>query len=280
MDIDKATTFMTTHARVLDRRRFALLLGEGDRADVLTALEAYRNPDGGYGWGMEPDLRSPTSQPVAAMHALEVLGEIGAEVPEELLVWLDKHTLPDGGLPMALPMDDPAGSAPFWASAAPDSTLMMTSQVAATALRAGVAPSHPWLATAIDYTLQAIRAITDPHAYELLFSVHFLSALGDRDELARLRPFVPADGLVPVAGGLPDEVKRPLDFAPMPDTPARVLFDPDVIAADLARLDSEQRDDGGWTVNFTNYSPAAELDWRGYVTVGAVTILRANGHPS
>ena len=38
-----------------------------------------------------------------------------------------------------------------------------------------------------------------------------------------------------------------------------------------------QQDDGGWVVDFTAYSPAAALDWRGYATVGALTVLRANG---
>jgi hypothetical protein len=38
-----------------------------------------------------------------------------------------------------------------------------------------------------------------------------------------------------------------------------------------------QQDDGGWVVDFTACSPAAALDWRGYATVGALTVLRANG---
>jgi len=278
MSIDEATTFLTTHGRVLDRRRLAALLGTAEPAKVLAALDAYRNPDGGYGWGLEPDLRSATSQPVAAMHALEVFAEVGAPAPAALLSWLDAHTNPDGGLPIALPVEDPAGCAPFWASAAPDSTLLMTSQVAANALRTGVPPDHPWLARMIAYCLDTIRGLTEPHAYELMFSVMLLDALGDTDGLARLRKHIPADGLVPVAGGTADEALRPLDLAPLPDRPARALFTAEVIAADLKRLAGGQQADGGWKVDFTNYSPAAELDWRGYVTVGAVAVLRANGY--
>lgn len=40
--------------------------GHGDPDRVLAALAAYRNPDGGYGWGLEPDLRAQESQPAAA----------------------------------------------------------------------------------------------------------------------------------------------------------------------------------------------------------------------
>jgi hypothetical protein len=59
IDLSAATDFMATHARVLDRRRFELLNGQRDPSGTLAALDGYRNPDGGYGWGLEADLRSP-----------------------------------------------------------------------------------------------------------------------------------------------------------------------------------------------------------------------------
>jgi hypothetical protein len=69
---------------------------------------------------------------------------------------------------------------------------------------------------------------------------------------------------------------RALDFAPYPDRPARQLLRQEAIDADLRRLADGQQDDGGWQVDFQNYSPAAELEWRGYMTVRAVAILRRN----
>jgi hypothetical protein len=56
----------------------------------------------------------------------------------------------------------------------------------------------------------------------------------------------------------------------------RGLFDPGVVSADLQRLIDAQQDDGGWRVDFASYSPAAALEWRGYATVRAVSILRRN----
>src|SRR3954464_13529097 len=72
-----ASAFMATHARLLDRRRFDLQLERCRPEDVLVALGAHRNADGGYGWGLEPDLRARGSQPGCALHALEVLEEVG-----------------------------------------------------------------------------------------------------------------------------------------------------------------------------------------------------------
>jgi hypothetical protein len=69
---------------------------------------------------------------------------------------------------------------------------------------------------------------------------------------------------------------RALDFAPYPDRPARALLRQEAIDADLRRLADGQQDDGGWRVDFQNYSPAAQLEWRGYMTVRAVSILRGN----
>ena len=38
---------------------------------------------------------------------------------------------------------------------------------------------------------------------------------------------------------------------------------------------SSQQGDGGWRVDFASSSPMAELEWRGYITVHAVSLLRA-----
>jgi hypothetical protein len=38
----------------------------------------------------------------------------------------------------------------------------------------------------------------------------------------------------------------------------------------------QRQDDGGWPVDFESYSPAAALEWRGYATVQAVSILHRN----
>ncbi|CAM3897059.1 hypothetical protein KIPE111705_30500 [Kibdelosporangium persicum] len=288
VDIARATSFMATHARVLDRRRFELLMGTTDKNAVLAAVDGYRNPDGGYGWGLEPDLRAPESQPGGALHALEVFAEAGPTPrTAELFDWLAATALPDGGLPFALPVADPAGCAPFWSQADPkQSALQSTAFVTTAGLRAAeLDPSvaeHPWLRSAVEYCFAAIRAIeTRPFAIELCFCVQLLDAAYEKypeapallDHLAR---FVPADGLVPVAGGKEGETLRALDFSPWPDSPSRRLYQPEVIAAELARLAGEQQEDGGWTVDFTSYSPAAALEWRGYRTVWAVSVLRRN----
>ncbi len=291
IDLPAAVGFTAAHARMLDRRRLALLLGDEDVGAVLAAVDAYRNPDGGYGWGLEPDLRAAESQPGGALHAFEVFEDIAPASSAravELCDWLAGASLPDGGLPFAMPVSDTAGVAPFWARADPRAaSLQITAYVAAAAHRvarsdAAVA-GHPWLARATEYSLAAIDAMGgEPHALALVAAVGLLDAAHDTSPQAgplldRLGELIPADGRVHVQGGAAEEFMRPLDFAPVPERPARALFSPDAIAAELGRLSAEQQDDGGWPVDFASYSPAATLEWRGYMTVRAIAILRSNG---
>lgn len=299
VDLAAASRFMTTHARLLERRRFAVRFEDGDPAVALAAIEAYRNPDGGYGT-LEPDLRAVESQPVGAMHAFEVFEDVAPVTSPraaELCDWLAEASLPDGGLPFALPITDATATAPFWAGADPSvSSLHITAAVAAVAQRVArhdpAVAGHAWLRTVTGYCLTTMAAQGGPSStLELLYGLRFLDALVGRtgagevsgtdadatEVLARWAGALPADGILHVEGGLEDEVIRPLEFSPAPATPLRTYLAAGVVDTDLDRLAAGQREDGGWDIDFRPYSPAAALEWRGYATVEAVGVLRAHG---
>jgi hypothetical protein len=143
--------------------------------------------------------------------------------------------------------------------------------------------SHAWLEQATEYCIGVIdRLDRNPAAMELAFTVRLFDAAHEanpraEEALSKLAEHVPPTGLLPVTGGIEGETMKPLDFAPRPGGPARELFSAEVISADLERLAGAQEDDGGWTVDYASYSPAAALEWRGHATVRAVTTLKANG---
>lgn len=287
VDIAAAERFVATHARLLDRHRLACVLHgtDDDRVRLHAAVEAYRNPDGGYGWGLEPDLRDGSSQPGPGLHAFEAWADAGASVPGravELCDWLGSIALDGGALPFALPVDGRTGTAPFWADADPsEPSLQITACVVAQAHRVAAldraVAAHPWLAAATAWCLDAARAITEqPFALVLGFAVNAADAAGATDVLDHLARWIPDDGIVPVAGGAEGECLRPLDLAPRPGGAARSLLAPEVVAADVARLAAGQGDDGGWPLEWNAYSPAAELEWRGHLTVNAIDLLQAN----
>jgi hypothetical protein len=55
-----------------------------------------------------------------------------------------------------------------------------------------------------------------------------------------------------------------------------LLFDGADAEPVVAALSAYRNADGGWSVDFQSYSPAAALEWRGYATVRALSILRDN----
>jgi hypothetical protein len=291
VDLDRACEFMASNARLLDRHRFDVVVRRAAPDALLASLEAHRNPDGGYGWGLEPDLRARESQPGSALHAFEVFEDIAPQTSgraAELCDWLNTVTLADGGLPFALPVTNGTACAPFWVEADPTvSSLQITAVVTAMAHRVAAADpavaQHEWLGRATGYCVQASEKMADGlPAMARAFALQALDAAAPSHPEAvaaieRLAASIPPEGRLHVSGGLPDEYMRPLDFAPLPGGPARGALSADAVAADLERLASAQLDDGGWPLEFKSYSPAAALEWRGHLTVNALCLLKRNG---
>ena len=80
--------------------------------------------------------------------------------------------------------------------------------------------------------------------------------------------------LDPAAEG---DVFSPLELAPEPSAMAARLFPAEVLDAHLDARIAAQGEDGGWTVGFSLWTPATELEWRSWVTVGTLGLLRAYG---
>jgi hypothetical protein len=286
IDLDAAAQFLHGHGRLLERRRFEHLFVVPDADGVRRTIEAYKNADGGFGY-MEPDLRTPASQPSAVLYAFEALEEIAQDDPaavralgDEALSWIATITGDDGGIPFVLPSAGAYPHAPWWAPTPdPPSSLLMTAGVAAAAHRLGL--DHPWLAGATAYVWDAMASLSlgDPYAFR--YTVHFLDAVPDRDraatEIAQLRERVPEDGVLKVEAGTEGETLGALEVAPRPDHAGRALFPDALIERELDQLEQAQEDDGGWTFSWAAWNPAAAFEWRGVVTLDALTTLRAYG---
>ena len=99
-DLDNAEQFLAAQGRILDRRRFERLFRGGDAAPVRDAVAAYRNADGGFGHGLEPDGRTPGTQPAATEQALRILDQADAwdeELARGACDQLQAAAPPEGG---------------------------------------------------------------------------------------------------------------------------------------------------------------------------------------
>jgi hypothetical protein len=280
VDLDAAEQFVLANARLLDRLRSAVLLRRAPVAPVLDALRAYRNPDGGFGHALEPDVRGPQSEPAATLHALEVLDEIGMlddPVVAGAASWIASIAEPDGGVPFVLPTATVYPHAPWMVPSSGGSHL--TFALAAALWRAG--SSEPWLQQATEWCWAKLQRPDQLSAYFVKFALSFLDSVPDDARASAavedLRARIGTDGSIPVPGGTENERLTPLTLSERPGTRSRGLFTHEQIDADLDLLERGQQQDGGWTFDWLAWSAGQSVEWRGIVTLRALSTLSSNG---
>jgi hypothetical protein len=281
VDTDSAERFVLSNARLLDRHRLAVLLHGGPVAQVLDALRGYRNPDGGFGHALEPDIRAPTSEPSATLRALEVLAEVGAlddPMVGEAAGWAASIAEPDGGVPFSLPAAAAHPHAPFLTLPPSPGSSFFT--LALAGLLWEVGSDEPWLEPATAWSWARLEEPSGLEAYGVKCALDFLDRVPDETHAAeaieRLRPHLQADGSIPVRGGAENERLPALTLSPRPGLRSRALFTEEQIEADLDRLEEEQQDDGGWMFDFGVWSTGQLAEYRGLVTLQALATLRAH----
>ncbi|GGY68451.1 hypothetical protein [Streptomyces omiyaensis] len=292
----RAERFVWLTARVLEQRRFAYHFLRGGADPVEAALTAYLDEDGGYGHGLEPDLRGPVSQPLHTAHALRVLdsiGRCGGPRVERICRYLTAVSTHEGALPAIHPSQRDYPSAPFVPVVDdPPGELLSTGPVVGALHRNQV--WHAWLFRATEFCWAAVDGLEKSHPYEVQAAVAFLDSVPDRrraeaaadrlgrlvreQRLAVLDPDRP--GEFPVADGYaPGEHHYPHDYARVPGSLARGWFTDEEVSRSLDFLAAEQAEDGGWPIRWRAWAPGSALEWRPIVTIEALRTLRAYGRP-
>ena len=282
-DFDAAGDFLAASARVLDRRVFQRLFSGGAAEPVRDAVAAYRNADGGFGHALEPDCRAAASQPAAVEMALRIMDLADAwdeRLVRDAIDWLATIAPAEGGAAFVEPSVSQGPHAPWWVPAeGHPASLIQTGQIAGLLYAHGFA--HPWLDGATRVMWSGIEELAKPSGYEMFGVLAFLEQVPDRaraeQAFERVGQLLLSSGLVALDPAAEGETFGALAFAALPGSIARRLFDAPVIEAHLDHLAGAQGDDGGWTFNWPSWSPAAEADWRGFITVDALRVLRANG---
>ncbi len=74
---ERARDSIKTQARPLDRSLFEYRFEQAPTESVLAELAHFQNGDGGFGHGLEPDVRTPASSALATGIGLRLLKELG-----------------------------------------------------------------------------------------------------------------------------------------------------------------------------------------------------------
>lgn len=285
MTIDRAAArhFLYAEGRLLEQRVYEALFERGHPADVVRAVAAYQNDDGGFGHGLEPDKRCPASQPLDVAIALERLASVKAEATElvrracDFLVTVADET---GAVPVVLPSIAGYPRASHWSRDHYPPGLNPTASMAAHVHALGI--EHPWAGRATAYCLRRLEHGDIPlDAHDLLCVTRLLERLPDR-QAAQTHAVTVAQAVHdsdyfslypdPCTYGL-----GPLHFASNPSSLARQWFDDEVLDPNLDHLESRQQDDGGWPIDWEPPSRASQCEWRAIVTLEAMIVLAAYG---
>lgn len=115
----KIRTCHFINSRALDVFRWSYHFEQGSVQDVLKVLACYQNPDGGFAYGLEPDLRSEESNPMSTLVALRLLRELelpplAVQMVDAILDYLDATLLDDYSWPAQVRIHNAASHAPWY----------------------------------------------------------------------------------------------------------------------------------------------------------------------
>lgn len=288
-DFNKARDFILTDARMVERRLFHFHFGNGPAEAVFHAVYAYRNADGGFGHGMEPDTASPESQPLFSIMALETLDEVGYLTPKILLndfmPYFEDVTTEKGGIPwMFRPISDYPCEGHF-------KTIKEWAAISTTAPLLGMLEKHhiniPWMQKAEEFVWGEIERIKEKHMFCHLCvprRLQFLHYTKSKEKSAKaledLKFWVLGDGVLcrdkkDEGWGLYGK-PHSLYYAPSPDSVLNSIFPPEMINDDLDELIRRQKTDGRWDTWY-GISEGTKLEWAGIQTLWTLKTLKNYG---
>lgn len=281
--LEKGSRFIWENARLLERVIFEYHFLHGPSARVLAVLRTYQNDDGGFGQALEPDLRTPESQPLFVEFALRTLYDCKLRDPAMVLRacnFIERSTDLKRGIPTIFPSSRIYPRAEHWNNLATEQPSLgrLTGLVG---LASWQAVQHPWLSTAVEICLKHMATTGFDDAHTILNAFCLLESIARERNVGRLFGKLSKElrhakffcGEVPVE----TYALTPLTFAPSPDSFCRPIFADSQIEAHLKDLASRQEADGGWPIQWEPPGEMARREWRAYKTVMALSALRAYG---
>lgn len=238
----------------------------GSPEEVIEALAAYQNEDGGFGHRLEPDIHAPASNPFAARIAMQVLRmlptEVGGRLRQSLGTWLTTNQAADGDWHFS--EETRAGFMQPWFAGWTFPSLNPACCIAGLAESLGLASPRMMTRVANLFAQKAsLEGIRSGALYDLLPYVEY--SLGV--DLPEGFPEAIATRIITLAesGGY-DDAGHFFTHA-LPGSPAITERMPqELIRQQVDRLLSEHQDDGGWP---TPYDDA----WRVWTTAENLATL-------
>ena len=285
----KAKDFILTNARMIERRLLEFHFENGTTEGVFHAVYAYRNSDGGFGHGMEPDTASPESQPLFSIMALETLDEAGYLNKEiilnDFMPYFESITTEKGGIPWMFrpkstyPCEEHFKTVNEWAALSTTAPLL------------GILEKYkvdiPWMRKAEQFVWSEFERIKVKHVFCYLCVPRWMAFLKytqrhDKAEktINDLKKWISSKGIIcedksDDGWGLYGK-PHSLNYATSQESILFSLFTKETIESDIKELINRQKDDGRWDTWY-GISEGTKLEWAGIQTLWALKVLKNYG---
>lgn len=249
VSVNKALCYVHAHGNLWERALWDYLFGEGSLERVYTCLLPYKNPDGGWGHGLEHDIKAPMSNPLMLEFLLSVMRDTGLP-PGSLLdgtpEWLASIQGEDGSLSNPTELQD-YPRAQWWeeGQTIPDS-------ITGNLLKHGLCPdqvrdrTRDWVSNNV--SLESIRENN-----WLFMAYHSFDYFLNEDQFPAIEIFREATLENIFRSALDHEKKGEIhklfplfQFADGPESLVAREAPAGLIERALDHLQESQREDGGW----------------------------------
>jgi GNAT superfamily N-acetyltransferase len=279
MNFEKAADFIWKNGRLLERRIFKYFFFGGSKSNILNAIKAYQNEDGGFGHAIEPDLRTPESQPLYIEFGLRTLYDAkiqDSELAYKVCEYVSRYADLNMGIATITASSSSFPRAEHWNNQKSEqASFSRLSSLVGLLSWQGI--KHPWLDKAVDVCLNDISSTRYEDSHTILNAFCLLESLPQTDEIKMIFTKL-SDELLQANFFCLEAPPRtygltPLDFSPTSDSYCRRIFSDTTIQDHLKVLESQQEEDGGWQIQWEPPGEMAKLEWRAYKTLKSLITL-------
>ena len=290
----RALAFVRNQGRALDRSLLAYHFEGGSAAAVLSALAGYQNDDGGFGHGLEPDLRTPASSVIATTVAFQNFRSLGVPAEQPLVrrgldYLLETYDEARQVWPIIPPEVEDAPHAPWWDYAASEASFggfLINPRVEIVGYLHDYSTAVPadlleTLTAAVFAHLDTLPAEMEMHDLICFVGLAETASLPQamKDRIWAKVAVAAEHGVARVPEQLTGYVLKPLYVAPTPASPLAKQF-ADEVAMNLDFEIEQQDEDGAWSPNFSwgEQHPedwqTARREWQARITLKTLRVLR------
>jgi hypothetical protein len=287
----QAVDFMNVKARPLERAMLAYEFGQGSAETVVEELIQYRNEDGGFGYGLEPDLRTAASSAYATTIAMQYLvllpDEAAKEPAEEALAYFrSTYDAAGQGWDLIPEAAEEAPRAPWWGYESVRTRPHWgnaNAEIAGYFLRYGSESDRNFAEALTETAIQKLEEVKQLEFHELLCYLR-LARFVASEQYGRMEPWLQASVQSNV---VTDPAKwtgyglQPIKVVTSPDSPYADMLS-EAVQANLDFAVSKQTPEGCWMPEWSwgqdeKEWAEAHTEWCGVLTLEKLRVLKAFG---